>query len=100
MCLAGTSTTSPSGNFRPSLMMVFRSEPSGFAVNTRPAPRSRKNSRPDLVDLFDPVYPFVATVRLLLNAYLQPGSPSDLFHSSQAAPLTAPSTAALTGGEA
>jgi hypothetical protein len=26
-----TSTTSPSANLRPSLMMVFKSEPSGFA---------------------------------------------------------------------
>src|SRR5215469_3016083 len=72
MCAAATSTTRPSGNFRPSLMMVFKSEPSGFADKTRPAPRSRKNSRPDVVDLSTPVYPFVATVRLLLNFYLQP----------------------------
>src|SRR5215469_9843935 len=51
MCPAGMSTASPSGNFRPSLMMVFKSEPSGFADNTRPAPRSRKEGRPGVVEL-------------------------------------------------
>src|SRR6516165_9795441 len=55
MCPAATSTTSPSGNFRPSLMMVFKSEPSGFAENTRPPPTSRKNSRPEVVDFSAPV---------------------------------------------
>src|SRR5215469_15480353 len=32
-------------------MMVFKSEPSGFADNTRPAPTSRKNNRPDVLGL-------------------------------------------------
>src|ERR1700752_4193846 len=41
-----TSTTMPSGSFRPSLTMVFKSEPSGFDVRTRPAARSKKNKRP------------------------------------------------------
>lgn len=36
----------PSGSFRPSLTITFRSEPSGFAVNTRPPLRSKKNRRP------------------------------------------------------
>src|SRR5277367_275273 len=54
MCPAAASTTSPSGNFRPSLMRVFKSEPSGFADNTRPPPISRKKSRPDGVDLSAP----------------------------------------------
>src|SRR5580698_10562755 len=51
MCPAGASTTTPSGPFRPSSMRVLKSEPSGFAVNTRPAPLSRKKRRPDAVDL-------------------------------------------------
>src|SRR6266853_6105675 len=42
---AATSTTMPSGSFRPSLTMVFRSEPSGFEENTRPAARSKMNKR-------------------------------------------------------
>src|ERR1700732_2922854 len=46
MWSAATSTTTPSGSFRPSLTITFRSEPSGFAENMRPPPRSRKNSRP------------------------------------------------------
>src|SRR3984957_7848032 len=54
MCPAATSTTTPSGPFRPSSMRVFKSEPSGFAVNTRPAPLSRKKSRADGVDLSAP----------------------------------------------
>src|SRR6266849_8733973 len=41
-----TSTTIPSGSFRPSLTMVFKSEPSGFDVRTRPAARSKKYKRP------------------------------------------------------
>src|SRR5258708_15134680 len=36
----------PSGIFRPSLTITFRSEPSGFAVSTRPALTSKKNRRP------------------------------------------------------
>src|SRR6266853_6123954 len=36
----------PSGSLRPSLTITFRSEPSGFAVSTRPALRSKKNRRP------------------------------------------------------
>src|SRR5882724_3164145 len=43
---AATSTTIPSGSFRPSLTMVFKSEPSGFDVRTRPAARSKKYKRP------------------------------------------------------
>src|SRR6266403_995893 len=43
---AATSTTMPSGSVRPSLMMVFKSEPSGFDVSTRPAERSKKYKRP------------------------------------------------------
>src|SRR6266446_9790346 len=43
---AATSTTMPSGSFRPSLMMVFKSEPSGFDVRTRPTARSKKYKRP------------------------------------------------------
>src|SRR3984957_6917620 len=54
MCPAAASTTPPSGPFRPSSMRVLKSEPSGFAVNTRPAPLSRKKSRPDAVDLSAP----------------------------------------------
>src|SRR5215831_8941763 len=76
---AATSTTSPSGNLRPSLMTVCKSEPSGFADNTRPAPRSRKNSRPDVVDLPAPVFAFFVTVRLLLNFWLRRRSPLDRF---------------------
>src|SRR5277367_2463538 len=44
--------TSPSGSLRPSLTITFKSEPSGFADNTRPAPRSRKKSRPEVVVFF------------------------------------------------
>src|SRR5580704_14533942 len=43
---AATSTTIPSGSFRPSLTIVFKLEPSGFAVRTRPAARSKKYKRP------------------------------------------------------
>src|SRR5271155_1377608 len=43
---AATSTTMPSGSFRPSLTMVFKSEPSGFEERTRPAARSKKYKRP------------------------------------------------------
>src|SRR5437016_2384686 len=35
----------PSGSFRPSLTMVFKSEPSGFDVRMRPAERSKKYKR-------------------------------------------------------
>src|SRR5271165_6718700 len=35
--------------FRPSLRMVFKSEPSGYADKIRPPPRSRKNKRSDRV---------------------------------------------------
>src|SRR6266545_6992478 len=48
MCPAATSTTIPSGSLRPSLTIVFRSEPSGFAESTRPSLRSRKKKRPEL----------------------------------------------------
>src|SRR6266478_3139907 len=41
-----TSITIPSGSFRPSLTMVFKSEPSGFDERTRPAARSKKYKRP------------------------------------------------------
>src|ERR1700758_2020772 len=47
---ASASTTIPSGSFRPSLTIVFKSEPSGFAERMRPAPRSKKKRRPE-VDL-------------------------------------------------
>src|ERR1700739_2238151 len=43
---AATSTTIPSGSFRPSLTIVFKLEPSGFDVRTRPAARSKKYKRP------------------------------------------------------
>src|SRR5580704_16543408 len=43
---AATSTTMPSGSLRPSLTMVFKSEPSGFDVRMRPAARSKKYKRP------------------------------------------------------
>src|ERR1700730_10389216 len=46
MCPPATSTTMPSGSFRPSLTMVFKSEPSGFEERTRPVARSIKNRRP------------------------------------------------------
>src|ERR1700738_354546 len=46
MWSAATTTPTPSGSFRPSLTITFRSEPSGFAENMRPPPRSRKNRRP------------------------------------------------------
>ena len=52
MCPVATSSTRPSGNFRPSLMMVFKSEPSGFADSTRPPLRSRKKSLPDVGAFF------------------------------------------------
>src|SRR5260221_10193834 len=39
------STTIPSGSFRPSLTMVFKSEPSEFDERTRPAARSKKYKR-------------------------------------------------------
>src|ERR1700722_7031562 len=45
MWSAATSTTTPSGSFRPSLTITFRFVPSGFAENVGPPPRSRKNSR-------------------------------------------------------
>src|ERR1700737_335816 len=38
----------PSGGLRPSLTMVFASEPSGFTEITRPPLRSRKNRRPEV----------------------------------------------------
>ena len=41
-----------SGNFRPLLMMVFKSEPSGFADSMRPPLRSRKKSLPDVGAFF------------------------------------------------
>src|SRR5690349_5194550 len=49
MCPAATSTTIPSGSFRPSLTMVFKLVPSGFDVRTRPAERSKKYKRPTVV---------------------------------------------------
>src|SRR5277367_3479172 len=68
MCPAAASTTSPSGNFRPSLMRVFKSEPSGFADNTRPPPISRKNSRPDGVDLSAPALIGVEAIALMFKS--------------------------------
>src|SRR5260370_5072005 len=46
MAPAATATTMASGSFRHLLMMVFKSEPSGFDVSTRPAERSKKYKRP------------------------------------------------------
>src|SRR3984885_16260681 len=37
----------PSGYLRPSLTIVFRSDPSAFAASTRPAPRSKKKRWPE-----------------------------------------------------
>jgi hypothetical protein len=37
----------PSGILRPSLTMVFSSEPSGFTETTRPPLRSKKKRRPE-----------------------------------------------------
>src|SRR6266702_1373276 len=48
MCPAAPSTTIPSGSCRPSLTMVFKSEPSGLTDSTRPSLRSRKKRRPEL----------------------------------------------------
>jgi hypothetical protein len=44
---APTSTANPSGSFLPSSRMTFKSEPSEFTDNTRPAPRSKKKRRPN-----------------------------------------------------
>src|SRR5258708_36036655 len=68
MCPAAASTTSPSGNFRPSLMMVFKSEPSGSADNHRPAPISRKKGRPDGVDLLPPALIGVEVIALIFKS--------------------------------
>src|SRR6266581_8484447 len=38
----------PSGSLRPSLTIVFKSEPSGFMESTRPPPRSRRNRRAEV----------------------------------------------------
>src|SRR5580693_7473484 len=43
---ASTSTTMPSGSLRPSLTIVFKSEPSGLHESTRPSLRSKTNRRP------------------------------------------------------
>jgi hypothetical protein len=51
MCQAAASSAKPSGSFRPSLTMVFKSEPSGFAVNMRPALKFRKKSPPQVCPL-------------------------------------------------
>src|SRR5580700_3102748 len=45
---ASTSTTMPSGSLRPSLTIVFKSEPSGLHENTRPSLRSKTNRRPEV----------------------------------------------------
>src|SRR5216684_826272 len=42
---ASTSTTMPSGSFRASVTIVFRSDPSGLHDITRPPPRSKTNRR-------------------------------------------------------
>src|SRR5579863_3063769 len=65
MCPAARSSTRPSGNFRPSLMMVFKSEPSGFADNMRPPLRSRKKSRPDVGAFFAPASIDVEAIALI-----------------------------------
>src|SRR5580704_3079570 len=43
---ASASTTMPSGSLRPSLTIVFKSEPSGLHESTRPSLRSKTNRRP------------------------------------------------------
>src|SRR6266566_1159837 len=48
MCLASTSTTTPSGQWQ-SVTMTLLSEPSGFTVNTRPPLKSRTTRRPTAV---------------------------------------------------
>src|ERR1700732_196766 len=45
---ASTSTTMPSGSLRPSLTIVFKSEPSGLQESTRPALTSKTNRRPEV----------------------------------------------------
>jgi hypothetical protein len=42
-------------------------EPSGFADNTRPAPRSRKKSRPEVVDLLASALIDVEAIELMLT---------------------------------
>jgi hypothetical protein len=44
----------PSGSLRPSLTIVFKSEPSGLQESTRPALTSKTNRRPEVA--------FVATL--------------------------------------
>src|ERR1700733_2338587 len=70
MCPARTSTTTPSGPFRPSSMRVLKSEPSEFAVNTRPAPLSRKKSRPHAVALSAPALTGVAVTLFMYKSPL------------------------------
>src|SRR5580704_4112048 len=73
---AAISMASPSGSFLPSSTSVVRPVPSGLADSTRPAARSRKNSRPTsaggrcaaLVDLGTIVLMRESSVTLLLNS--------------------------------
>src|SRR5260370_7069697 len=81
----------PSGSFRPSLTMVFNSEPSGLDVRTRPAARSRKNRRPETglaagLAAFDfrfvddieliPSFPIVRfVVQFLRDLFIKAGAP-------------------------
>jgi hypothetical protein len=46
-------------------MMVFKSEPSGFADRIRPALRSRKKSLPDVGAFFAPAPIGVETIALM-----------------------------------
>src|SRR6266566_4654581 len=66
---ASTSTTMPSGSFRPSVTIVFRSDPSGLHDITRPPPRSKMNRRAIVV--WDAVFPaFVLLASGLLVSVL------------------------------
>src|ERR1700751_3792708 len=49
---ASASTTMPSGSLRPSLTIVFKSEPSGLHESTRPSLRSKTNRRPKVAFVF------------------------------------------------
>src|SRR5258708_33731332 len=71
---ASTSTTIPSGSFRASVTIVFRSDPSGLHDITRPPPRSKKNRRAIIVwDAVFPAFDLLASgllVSTLLIAHL------------------------------
>src|SRR5713226_9573401 len=71
---ASTSTTMPSGSFRASVTIVFRSDPSGLHDITRPPPRSKRNRRAIVVwGAVFPVFELLASgllVGTLLIAHL------------------------------